>query len=741
MRFLKQSTSQTIMFGPFVDKTDGVTLKTDATTITDIDHATTGIFLSKNGGTAAIRYQTSKVASVADAYGMMNVTLLATDTNTVGRLDVLFAKAATYLPVHASYTVLPANVYDAFLGTDLLDVSATQFAGQTITAGAGVTIRADVGAAAAPGSANGMLIGGSNAATTFASATVTDLLTIGNGVSIAATTAGRPGIQVTGNTTGAGILATGGNAAAGISAVGIGTGGHGISAVSGTTATTAGIYAAGGATNATNGMRIAGGSTSGVALVVASTSGAGATIDAGTAGPGLKVTGVAAGGHGIQAVSGTTAATAGIAAQGGATNATLGMLVSGGTTSGAGLSVTTTSGDGISVAPTAGHAMTLQGNGTTKHGLNALGGATTSNGILATGGGAGAGLAVTGPATVSGTTTLAALTVTGATTHTGTTTYTGAVLYSDAITATAGPVTLTNASNDIKGVFAATNGIVAASIATGAITNAKFAAGAIDAAAIANGAIDNATFAADVGSTAYATNIIALAADKAIVNAALGTAAELAKVPKSDSTVSFNATALGAIADAVLDEDMTAHQTQGTLGQAIGDPGADANTIFKAVVTDATGATVGVDVVAVKAETVDILTDTAVIGALGAGLTALATQTSVNDLPTNAELATALGTADDAVLAAIAALNNVSAAQVNAEVVDALATDTYAESAGVPAATASLAEKIRWIATLSRNKITQTATTQLVKADDGSTTIGTSTVSDDATTATRGEFA
>lgn len=33
-------------------------------------------------------------------------------------------------------------------------------------------------------------------------------------------------------------------------------------------------------------------------------------------------------------------------------------------------------------------------------------------------------------------------------------------------------------------------------------------------------------------------------------------------------------------------------------------------------------------------------------------------QTSVNDLPTNAELATALGTADDAVISAIAALNN-----------------------------------------------------------------------------------
>lgn len=169
------------------------------------------------------------------------------------------------------------------------------------------------------------------------------------------------------------------------------------------------------------------------------------------------------------------------------------------------------------------------------------------------------------------------------------------------------------------------------------------------------------------------------------------------------------------IAGAVWDEDATAHQTQGTFGQAIGDPVADTNTIFKAVVTDATGATVGADVVAVKAETAAILDDTDDIGVAGAGLTALATQASVNiiddfldtelaalittvgvagagltalatqasvtaiddlldtempaltaavaDLPTNAELATALGTADDATLAAIAALSIPTAAQ------------------------------------------------------------------------------
>ncbi len=175
MQYLKVGVAATIMFGPFVDKTDGVTLKTDATTITDIDHATTGIFLSKNGAAAAIRSQ-AVTASVADAYGMMKVTLSITDTGTVGTLDVLFAKAATYLPVHKCFMVLPALVYDSLVGgTDNLQVDTIQWIGvaplalssqqiqavvpttskvdvetiktQAVTCGAGVTVLASVGTA------------------------------------------------------------------------------------------------------------------------------------------------------------------------------------------------------------------------------------------------------------------------------------------------------------------------------------------------------------------------------------------------------------------------------------------------------------------------------------------------------------------------------------------------------------------------------------------------------------------
>lgn len=115
----------------------------------------------------------------------------------------------------------------------------------------------------------------------------------------------------------------------------------------------------------------------------------------------------------------------------------------------------------------------------------------------------------------------------------------------------------------------------------------------------------------------------------------------------------------------------------------------------------------------------------------------LASQTSVNDLPTNSELATALAAADDAVLAAIAALNNLSAAQVNAEMLDVLNVDTFGELAAPPAASSTLRDKLTWIFMCHRNLRTETATQRKLFADNGSTLVGTEAVSDNGTTFTK----
>lgn len=80
---------------------------------------------------------------------------------------------------------------------------------------------------------------------------------------------------------------------------------------------------------------------------------------------------------------------------------------------------------------------------------------------------------------------------------------------------------------------------------------------------------------------------------------------------------------------------------------------------------------------------------------------------------------------------------------------DALASDAVdeiwakaaSEPASVPAVTATAIQVLSWILALSRNKITQTSTTQLLRNDADSATIATSTLSDDGVTATRGEFA
>lgn len=112
--WLKQSTSVVVPVGPFVAQTDGVTLKTGLASA--IDHASTGIMLSKNGGSMAVRHATV-TTSVYDAYGMYKVTLDTTDTNTLGTLRLSFADATTNLPVWQDFMVLPATVYDALFAS------------------------------------------------------------------------------------------------------------------------------------------------------------------------------------------------------------------------------------------------------------------------------------------------------------------------------------------------------------------------------------------------------------------------------------------------------------------------------------------------------------------------------------------------------------------------------------------------------------------------------------------------
>jgi len=79
---------------------------------------------------------------------------------------------------------------------------------------------------------------------------------------------------------------------------------------------------------------------------------------------------------------------------------------------------------------------------------------------------------------------------------------------------------------------------------------------------------------------------------------------------------------------------------------------------------------------------------------INATISSRSSQTSVDDLPTNAELASSQAAADDATLAAIAALNNLSAAQVNTEV------DTALSDYDPPTRTEATADKNEVLAAL-----------------------------------------
>lgn len=139
---LRQSTAVVIEFGPFLDKADGLALLSGL--VSAIDHATTGIKLSKNGGTLAVRHPTI-TASTYDAHGCYKVTLDTTDTATLGTLRVIYTDPTTCLPVWQDFMIMTANAWDSTYAAAMLQCNTVQVAGTAQTArdlGAGVLVAA-----------------------------------------------------------------------------------------------------------------------------------------------------------------------------------------------------------------------------------------------------------------------------------------------------------------------------------------------------------------------------------------------------------------------------------------------------------------------------------------------------------------------------------------------------------------------------------------------------------------------
>ncbi len=112
---------------------------------------------------------------------------------------------------------------------------------------------------------------------------------------------------------------------------------------------------------------------------------------------------------------------------------------------------------------------------------------------------------------------------------------------------------------------------------------------------------------------------------------------------------------------------------------------------------------------------------------------------SVGSIAANGIAATSIAAA--AITAAKFAANAIDANALAADAVTEIWAKLCTEPAAVIDASPTAIAALSWLATLSRNRITQTATVQTLFADDGVSSIAAAGVSDDATTFERTEFA
>lgn len=172
------------------------------------------------------------------------------------------------------------------------------------------------------------------------------------------------------------------------------------------------------------------------------------------------------------------------------------------------------------------------------------------------------------------------------------------------------------------------------------------------------------------------------------------------------------------------------------------------------------GASVSADVAAIKAETAEIGSPAGV--SVSADIAAVKAETALIKLATD-EIGSPAGVSVSADIAAIKAetasiqtdtndiQSRLPAALVGGQmdstggasatdIRDAVWAKTLTELSSVPGVTTDVLSALNWVFTLDRNKRTQTAATETVFKDNGSTTLATSTKSDDGTTFTRGEY-
>ncbi len=132
MRYLRKNTAVRITVGPFFDKTDGITPEVALTatnehlTLTVDDDDNTAVNLIIDANATASGGDNDMVHVTNDDAGFYDLELTAAQTNYVGRAMLAITYATDHCPVFHEFTILPANVYDAMVGTDYLFVDALE---------------------------------------------------------------------------------------------------------------------------------------------------------------------------------------------------------------------------------------------------------------------------------------------------------------------------------------------------------------------------------------------------------------------------------------------------------------------------------------------------------------------------------------------------------------------------------------------------------------------------------------
>lgn len=194
---------------------------------------------------------------------------------------------------------------------------------------------------------------------------------------------------------------------------------------------------------------------------------------------------------------------------------------------------------------------------------------------------------------------------------------------------------------------------------------------------------------------------------------ALDTAQDTQHATTQADIAALNDPTAAAIADAVWDEPRSGHVAVGSTGETL------------------TTVETNIDNLDAPISTVDANVDAILVDT---GTTIPAQITALNDLDA-AGVRSAVGLATANLDTQLAALPTA------AENATAVLGTALTEPSAVPAWAGTIEDALNWLLAITRNKTTTTATTHTVRNDADTLSIASSTLSDDGTTMTRGEFA